>query len=199
MATPRAPKQWCLTKVETINSFESWRQNLTYTLSLDKNFAPFLVEGATWLKKTRQAPFRGFVNDTEDVPEASRKTRQQKVTLLELMLGQIANYCPVIARNTIIKNSTSVDSVWQMIRQHYGFQSTGAHFIDLSSISLQPDERPEDLFQRLMAFIEDSLLKPDSGITHHGAVITEEEELTPTLENFVVLTWLRLIHPDLPV
>lgn len=28
--------------------------------------------------------------------------------------------------------------------------------------------------------------------------IIEEKELTPTLENFIVLTWLRLPHYDLP-
>jgi len=29
-------------------------------------------------------------------------------------------------------------------------------------------------------------------------MVTEDEELTPTLENMVILTWLRLIHPSLP-
>ena len=54
-STHRAPKQWCLSKVETINSFENWKQNLLYTLSLDSNFAPFLGDGVTWLKK-KQSP-----------------------------------------------------------------------------------------------------------------------------------------------
>ena len=49
-----------------------------------------------------------------------------------------------------------------------------------------------------MAFVDDNLLHPSSEITHHGAAIREEEEITPTLENFVVLTWLQLIHTDLP-
>ena len=48
-----------------------------------------------------------------------------------------------------------------------------------------------------MAFVEDSLLRAN-GLTHHGEHVSEDEELTPTLENFVVLTWLRLIHPSLP-
>ena len=48
-----------------------------------------------------------------------------------------------------------------------------------------------------MGFVEDSLLHADS-LTHYGEHVTEDEELTPTLENFVVLTWLRLIHPSLP-
>ena len=65
---------------------------------------------------------------------------------LELLLGQIANFCPVTSRNTIVKNSTSVKSIWQEIRAHNGSQSTGAHFLDFSSIKLDVDERPEDLF-----------------------------------------------------
>lgn len=152
MASQRAPKQWCLTKNETITSFESWRQNLVYVFSLDGNFTPFLVDNFTWRKKTSANPNRGFVNDGDDVAAASRQSATQKSATLDLMLGQIANFCPVISRNSITKSSTSLSLIWQLIRQHYGFQSTGAHFLDLASISLAPDERPEDLYQRLMAF-----------------------------------------------
>jgi hypothetical protein len=74
MATVRAPKQWSLTKNETITSFESWRQNLVYTLSLDNNFAPFLVSGVKWEKKTKESPHRGFDDDDQNVPEARRRT-----------------------------------------------------------------------------------------------------------------------------
>ena len=192
----RAPKQWCLTKNETITSFESWRQNLLYILSLDNNFAPFLVAGTVWQKKLRNNPLRGFTNDAAAV--VGGRTAAQKVAHLELMLGQIANFCPIISRNTIIKNSTSLDQIWQSVRAHFGFQSTGAHFLDLATIKLKPDERPEDLYQRLMAFFEDNLLLTTSGLTHHGDVPDEDEELSPTMENTIVLLWLQLIHRDLP-
>lgn len=89
------------------------------------------------------------------------------------MLGQIANYCSVISRTTLAKNSTSIKSVWTAIREHFGFQVTGAHFLDFSNIRLGPDERPEDLFQRLMAFLEDSLLHAN-GLSHHGEVAQED-------------------------
>ncbi len=196
MASVRAPKQWSLTKTETVNSFENWKQNLQYTLALDTNFATFLATGTTWLKKSRTAPNRGFVNDPHDAENG--RTAAQKVNMLELMLGQVANFCPVISRNSIIKNSTSMDSIWQLIRSHFGFQSTGGHFLDFSDIKLEADERPEDLFQRLMAFIENNLLAHGGGISHHGDDPVEDEELSPTLENMVVLTWLRLLHKDLP-
>ena len=115
------------------------------------------------------------------------------------MLRQVANYCPIISRCTLVKNSTSLEYIWQTIRQHFGFQATSAQFIDFffSDIHLAVDEHPEDLYQCLMAFVEDSLLHA-TGLTHHGEHVTEDQELTPTLENFVVFTWLRLIHPTLP-
>ena len=194
----RAPKQWTLTTNETINSYEAWRQNLKYILSLDQNFAPFLVDGVKWKKKSSTSPLRGFENDGETVPEEKRRTAEQKVTHLELMLGQIANYCPIISRSTFVNKSTSLDSIWQAIREHFGFQSSGAHFIDFNNIKLEPDERPEDLFQRLNSFVEDNLLTKNSNLTHMGDKPSTDEEITPMVENLVVLTWLRLINPNLP-
>ncbi|CAC5401057.1 unnamed protein product [Mytilus coruscus] len=143
MAGTRAPKQWSLSKVETITSFEAWRQNSQYTLSLDQNFAAFLVDGFTWLKKTNANPLRGIADDGEEVAEAKRRTAAQ-------------------------------------------------------NIFLEPNERPEDLFQRLASFIEDNLLRAGGNIHHHGEVPEADEELSPSLENLIVLTWLRLIYRDLP-
>ena len=198
MNSNRAPKQWCLTKNETITTFEAWRQNLQYSLSLYANFVLFLADNFMWLKKSSTARNRGLEPDGDDVPTTRRRTAFEKNLQLELMLGQIANFCPVISRSSIVKNSTSISSVWQAIRAHYGFQSTGARFLDFSNIKLEVDERPEDLFQRLMSFTEDNLLVANGPVTHHGAHVTSDEELTPTLENMVVLTWLKLLHSDLP-
>ena len=150
------------------------------------------------MKKTKTTPLRGLTDDGEDVAADKRLTAVQKNASLELMLGQIANYCPVISRNTVVKNSTSINDIWQAIRLHYGFQSTGGHILDLSVIRLEADERPEDLYQRIVAFIEDNLLQQGGGITHHGQAVTDDEELSPTLENVIVVTWLQLIHPELP-
>ena len=109
MSSSRAPKQWQLTKDETINSFTSWKENLLYTLSLDANFSPFLEDGYTWNKKSTSSPNRGFVSDPTD--QLGGRTALQKCAKLELMLGQIANYCTIISRNAIVKNSTSLNDI----------------------------------------------------------------------------------------
>ena len=182
----RPPPMKPLTKEETINTFETWKGNFIYTLNLDANFSPFLDSGKTWEKKSKSSsPHRGLAN-------------AQEATFLEMLLGQIANFCPVISRNSIIKNSTSIESVWQQIRAHYGFQTSGSHFLNLCDIRMESGERPEDLFQRIQSFFEDNLLTIGSGILHHGDPITEDEDMSPTIENMIVFTWLRLIHKDLP-
>lgn len=195
-AKSRAPKQWSLTTDETITSYESWRQNLLYILSSDSDFGPFLTDGFEWGKKTSTSPNRGFRDDAQDAP--NRKTAQQKSATLDMMLGMIANFCPVIARSSIVKSSTSLASIWQLIRRHYGFQSSGAHFLDLTTIQLRPNERPEDLYQRLVAFFEDNLLTVQSGLSHCGDLPTSDEDMSPSLENTVVCLWLQLIRPGLP-
>ncbi len=198
MATAhRAPKQWSLTRKETINSFKVWKNNLIYVLSQDENFLPFLSEDATWEKKSSTNPLRGFDDDGAGVPVAKRLTAVTKNARLEMMLGQITNYCTVIAGSIILK-ATSLKFVWQKIREHYGFQLSGAHFLDLANITLQADESPEDLFQRLTAFYEDNILTTNCGISHHGDPVAGDEEITPTLENVITLQWLQLINPALP-
>ena len=198
MAVTRAPKQWCLSTSETINSFENWKQNLIYTLTLDKNFSDFVAPDAKWNKYAKDDLNRGLAADDAQVPEANRRTADQKASMLNLMLGQIANFCPIIARNQIVRKSTSLDSIWQMIRAHFGFQSSGAHFLDLCDITLGPEERPEDLFQRLTAFFEDNLLQKNGSITHLGEKVAEDEDMSPSLENIIVYLWLSRLHVGLP-
>lgn len=94
------------------------------------------------------------------------------------MLGQIANYCPVIPHDVIVKNSTSLEQILQSIRQHFGFQSSGAHNLYFSDIHLRSYESPEDLYQRLVAFMDDSLIKQEGGIPRHGVNHNEDEEMS---------------------
>ena len=93
-----APKQWALTKKETVTSFESWKGNIMYHLTLNPNFTTFLQQDSKWEKSG--VANRGLVNDADPIPENKRKTAEGKVIHLELMLGQIgqiANFCPVLS------------------------------------------------------------------------------------------------------
>ena len=196
-----APKQWPLTESETLTSFEAWKSNFVYRLNSEARFSPFLLDGVVWLKKSRVPDHvRGLLPDLllDGAADPNGFTAAQKLLNLELMLDQIANFCPVISRRTIVNESTSLTSVWQAVRLHYGFQTTGGNFIDFVEIKFAPPERPETLFQRMLAFVENNLLSPGMAMTHKGDPIVEYEDMSPTLENLVILLWLQQIHPNLP-
>ena len=183
-----------LTENETLSSFDNWRQTLLYSFSLDPQFSEFLAEDAKWEKKNTAGSTRGL---EDDAAGDKKRTKEQKVLSLDLMLGQIANYCP-ISRNLLVNKSTCLQDVWQQIRQYYGFQTTGSQILNLSNIKQEDGERPECLYQRLYGFFEDSLLTKSCGIKHHGDSPQTDEVMTPTLENTIVWLWLKLIHPGLP-
>ena len=98
-------------------------------------------------------------------------------------------------RNSIVK--MSFDGIRQFIRLHFGLQFTCTHSLDFADIKIELGEKPDDLYQRLVSFVEDNLLEAGGNITHHGKKWTDDEQLMPTVENIIVLTWLWLIHTDL--
>ncbi len=195
MANNKAPKQWSLGEIETITGFEAWKNNLLYVLGENAQFEPYLEEGVKWERTSNKAiANRGFTDDAT----GEKLKAKVKVKRLELMLGQIANYAPIYSRNTIVKNSRSLPEVFQALRSHYNFQTSGARFIDFLDVKLGDGERYETLFQKMTSFIEDNLLMTDGNLTHNGEKPTTDEEMTPTLENMIVLLWLHQIHPELP-
>ena len=117
---------------------------------------------------------------------------------LELMLGFIANYAQIFNRNTIIRDSTSLKSVFQMLRKHFGFQSSGAQFLNIVDVRLRAEERPETLYQRLLSFVEDNLQKVGNDLSHRGELPAEDEEMSPMIENLLTYMWLERVHPGLP-
>ena len=191
--TFKPPKPYKLQKVETVSTFKAWKHNQLYNIKADPTYKAFLAAVTTW-RKSGAAPNRGMVSDTEG---ATRQTAAEKCEILNMMLDGIANWCPHISRTFLVKQTTSLNDVWQKIREHYGFLSTGGHFLDLSAICMEADERPEDLYQRIYMFFEDNLVLAHS-LTHHDDELQQDEEMTPTLENTITWFWLKLLHPGLP-
>lgn len=198
MAYKGAPKLYSLKSKESFSTFEAWRQNTLFHLQEDPKFAPYLTPGVTWKKLTPANRHRGFADDGADVAAADRKSKEAKNAVVERMLNQVANFCTPISRSILVKQTVSLEDVWQKIRMHYGFQATGSHLLSLSDIKMEGDDSPEDLYQRIYSFFDDCLMRATGGISHHGEPIEEDEFMSPTLENVLVWLWLSLINPRLP-
>ena len=67
-----------------------------------------------------------------------------------------------------------------------------------SSIVWDNGERPERLYQRILAHLQGNLLRKDSKLKHDGTTPTHGEDISTTVERLAVLRWMELIHPSLP-
>jgi len=113
MASKALHQQVLSEEDETSESLEIWKNSLIQALTAEEIFAPFLRPDTTWPKKRNAVASRGFTGTGA----------ANKAAVLDLMLCHIANCAPVIARSTIVKQSTSLGSIWEAIRCHYGVES----------------------------------------------------------------------------
>ena len=143
------------------------------SLSTEEAFSPFLQPNATWKKKTKKNPLRGFTG-----PDASEKT-----TILELMLLRITGFAPVLSRQTIVKNSTSLNYIWEALELYYGIDNCHDPNICLSQSSTphQPSHRSHsEPSQTTLLEIETSQAPKDAKEWSESAPLHQDTQLSPS-------------------
>jgi hypothetical protein len=193
------PKPRSLTEQETQTSFESWVESTIFHISLSDKSARFLPTGN--LKTWTTAADRGFSNDAEGadgVTVENKMNKQAKVALLNIVLGSIAGYAPVISAKFIKSQSTSLDSIFDRLRAFYGFRKVGSRILELTELKMEVNESKESLWERMSSFIEDQLLTKDGPVKEDNIKREADEEPSPTLRNVLVCLWLQAINPALP-
>jgi hypothetical protein len=186
----RGAKPWKLTEEESFSSFSSWKNTILYNLRKEDEFKQFLKEDhpVTWQVLTSQNPKRGFTGTGAE----------EKAGELNSMLGFISSYAPPFLATTIERNCTSIENVWSSIREYYRFGQSEVQFMKLLSITREENERPQRLYQRILAHLQDNLLQKDSKLKHNGVTPNRSEDMSPTVERLAVLRWMELIHPKIP-
>ena len=177
-----------LTNDETLTSFEDWKNNITFYLGQDKDFAILLKETERWTKVSDDV-HRGR---TDAIGHAT----------LNRFLGLIASLSPPLLYHEIISDTTSISDIFRLLRSYYQFSPSESTFIKYYSIKRDVVngslERPLHLFLRMKQFIRDNLLLSSGKIQHDGKIPTKNEILSPTTERLNVLRWLEVLHPQLP-
>ena len=169
-------------------------KNILFHISVRDEFSTYIDPNFSWQKAS--VTNRGLVDDAQDAE--GRKTAVQKNIALDRMLGLIAQFSPDLLNNDIVNKSTSLNWIWNRIRKHYSFSQSEVNFLKINTIKRESAERYETFYQRIVAHIEDNLLTVESGVEHDGAALTENEQMTPTVDRLIVNMWLNLIDTRLP-
>jgi|688.fasta_scaffold356394_1 hypothetical protein len=123
----------------------------------------------------------------------SRNAQLSKFITLIMVL------CPHTLTNNIDQLSTSFPGIIAYLEQYYQIQKRGSHFLSIHDIRYNPSDSPENFYMELHGAFEDSLRKRgETVLFRNEEVLEEDEEMSPTLENTVVLLWLERIDPRLP-
>ena len=186
-------KPWKLTETEDFSSFQHWQLAAQYYFTHGDNahYKPYFAENLSWKKATPTDTTRGLL-------PTQTQTAMERKEELEQLLSLIGQYAPAYCAGEIFHDSTSIASIWTIIRRYYGFETSETTFMSFLKIHLEHQERPQRLYHRMVSFIRDSLLQKGDPIKHNGVTPAAKEELSPTLERLVVLMWLEKVHPNLP-
>jgi predicted aspartyl protease len=199
------PKITPLGDNESLNTLEQWRHNVLYHLRINEEFRPYL--NTAFGKKTRANPSRDLTDDQEirvikdeagdDVQTTViTDSKENKCYIVDILLEQIANFAPTIPRNDIVRDSASVQDVWGKIRLYFNLEKSGALANECWSVKRKPEESPQALFARLKQTYDENLLS-SFGLAHVDGPLTEDEEMSPSLHNNIILHWLNILHPQL--
>jgi hypothetical protein len=74
------------------------------------------------------------------------------------------------------------------LEQHYQIQKAGAHFLSINDIRFTVGESYENFYMELHGAFEDTLRKRGETLIYkNNEVLDEDEEMSPTLENTIVM------------
>lgn len=187
----KRPRQ--LSEEEDFTSFQLWKKSVTFYLSHGPyaHFKRFFKDETTWTTSAADTVKRGLVVETK---EDAAKIKAD----LEECLDQLTQYAPHLIAQEIVEDSTSFNWVWQRIRRYYNLQNSEISFLRIMNMRLEPNERPERFYQRLLAHVRDHLLNPDTNnLRYKNNIVSEKEKMSPTIERLVTAIWLDRLDPNL--
>ena len=181
--TAKVPYPRQLTSNESLDTLTHWKSHVRNYFRRDDNLKGFFARNKTWAPGQNNYRFQG-----EDAATAA--------DYLEGLLDTIAGFMPgpyLTAR--ITKQSESMESVFNIIWQHYDVDPSPSSFLDFADLKLTNDERYIDLFYRMQYHAEQHLLK--RGVMVQGKVLEADEKLSHSHNNLITLNWLQSLDSNL--
>ena len=119
---------------------------------------------------------------------------------LARMIQHIASFVHYTEQDDIDQDMESVEKIWEYLELHYNIATKGANFLKITDISYKSGMLPATFYKEYRAGFLDNLRKKDcyEGIKRPGVKLQEDEKLSPSFEDAIVLWTLKEIDPRLP-
>ena len=144
---------------------------------------------------------------TMDVPaqeELKTKMVRDRLRLrnkqLTRMLSVLSSLVHDSEADQVVDDSTSIDWIWLFLRKRYNIDTRGVNFLRIVKVAYKSGTNHQTYYQELRAAFVDNLRKAGDARSHlkPGDVMPEDEKLSPSFEDAIVLMALEKIDPRLP-
>ena len=201
----------------TSAEFKPWTNHLINFLQQDVNNFLYLPGGIyeKWLPADEVVANMRIaqLDDNDDdldaiaagADNANEKTRKKRVLLktrnaqLGRMIQHIVSFVHYNEANDIDKSSKSVEWIFKYLRQHYNIEPKGANFLRITEQTYKSGMLPQVFYKQFKASFVENLRKKGETLNHKGGkVLAEDEVLTPSFEDAIILWALEKIDVRLP-
>ena len=215
----KAPTPLPAQGVDTV-TFKVWKNTLVAHIEQDAAHYHFMPGGryGTWIARDVGKRIISLVPDDPD-----KKTLDEKKAAVPAQLTQtaydnaieqlihkrnaqlakfithIATLCYYTEHDDITMQSTSLAWIFDYLSKHYGLETKGANFLKIASISFNKGDQHQTFYKQYRASFIDNLRKEGDLVKFKNEqALSEDEQLSPSFENAIVLWALKEIDGRLP-
>ena len=212
----KAPSPLPASGVDSV-TFKVWRNTLIAHVQQDTNHHHFMDGGryATWQAADNGIRIERLIDDDPDkvVIDGKRERigqaaynaeliqlRQKRNAQLSKFITHIATLCHHTENDDVTNQSTSLTWIFDYLKKHYGLETKGANFMNISEHPFQKGTPYQTYYKQYRASFIDNLRKQGDIVQYkNNLVLNEDEKLSPSFENAIVLWSLEKIDARLPL
>ena len=213
----KAPAPLPASGVDSV-TFKVWKNTLVSHIQQDVNHFLFMPDGiySTWRASENGTRIRAILDTDPDKETLDGKLNQNQLTAaahrtavtqllnkrnaqLSKFITHIASLCHYTENDDVTNGSTSLNWIFSYLKKHYGLETKGANFMNISDHAFKQGTPFQTFYKQYRASFIDNLRKRGDRILYkNNQELTEDEVLTSSFENAIVLWSLEKIDPRLP-
>ena len=183
--------------------FSIWKEEMEVYLSQEKDFKVFLP-GKTYHTWVAAESDNDRINELADADQAGEnedadEKLEHRRDSLRTVLSIIGKCVSEGHYNSVIRHSTSLTWIYNMLKADYNIQNKGIHFFNIIECKFDSSKHTAVAFYNCYrTLILNNLAKQNDRIKYKNTVLTEDEKMSPMLEDLVLLMVIQEIDPRLP-
>ena len=198
-----------------IVTFKVWKNTLVAHIAQDANHYHYMPGGkyATWQAADlgyrisvlhERDPDKLVIDAKTNITAAAREAELDRLLVtrnaqLAKFVTHVATLCHHTENDDVTNYSTSLEWIFDYLRKHYGLTTKGANFMNIAEHIFKAGTPHQTFYKQYRASFVDNLRKTgDRIVFKNNLPLTEDEKLTPSFENAIVLWTLEKIDARLP-